>query len=520
LRLTLNVAVKTVLSSEKPALRDCQIDVDGSRLFLLTPKSDGELGINLWETSHPLSERLISWCQQTVGPEAVTDQSKATVVDAIHELNQTAVLSDSGFLPDDARFQTANVTLPSERKDNDQRIRAEVHRVYPQMIRDLLADLHDLFSHELRRLEYLGPLRSYPSRQLFDNETTDPNWRAGGGFAWKTVKEDKAVREKVNGWLEQNPKAKYRLEVQRVIGEHAIRRQLEAAVVEHYSSLMVSIGMHEERSGDSIADGIGLSGFNYRDYVDSHPDLRSKLLDSAKQAFEDSGMYEDEELENRQQILESNAEDWVNNELNDNGGMIWEEIWDHFVDENSQRHSSLAATFVDPAKAAESMTAKIFESKTEEHSYLYLWDHRTETAVTHRDVGIGISQVLPVLVHAYGSKNKLIAIEQPEIHLHPALQAELGDLFIESALGENGNHFILETHSEHLILRLLRRIRETKRNKVPEGKRGLRPEDVSILYVAPDAEGSRVLVMDVNEHGKLTNNWPDGFFEERLEELF
>ncbi|MFZ4595664.1 MAG: AAA family ATPase, partial [Verrucomicrobiaceae bacterium] len=187
LRLTLNVAVKTVLSSEKPALRDCQIDVDGSRLFLLTPKSDGELGINLWETSHPLSERLISWCQQTVGPEAVTNQSKATVVDAIHELNQTAVLSDSGFLPDDARFQTANVTLPSERKDNDQRIRAEVHRVYPQMIRDLLADLHDLFSHELRRLEYLGPLRSYPSRQLFDNETTDPNWRAGGGFAWKTV---------------------------------------------------------------------------------------------------------------------------------------------------------------------------------------------------------------------------------------------------------------------------------------------------------------------------------------------
>ena len=91
---------------------------------------------------------------------------------------------------------------------------------------------------------------------------------------------------------------------------------------------------------------------------------------------------------------------------------------------------------------------------------LALIDQRTNTVVTHRDVGIGISQVLPVLVMAYGSHGKLLAMEQPEIHLHPALQAELGDVFIEAALGERDNTFILETHSEHLILRLMRRIRE------------------------------------------------------------
>ena len=56
---------------------------------------------------------------------------------------------------------------------------------------------------------------------------------------------------------------------------------------------------------------------------------------------------------------------------------------------------------------------------------LVLVDQRSNTVVTHRDVGIGISQVLPVLVMAYGSKDKLLAMEQPEIHLHPALQAEL-----------------------------------------------------------------------------------------------
>src|SRR2546427_12376514 len=93
--------------------------------------------------------------------------------------------------------------------------------------------------------------------------------------------------------------------------------------------------------------------------------------------------------------------------------------------------------------------------------YTTLFRSRSNTPVSHRDVGIGISQVLPVLVEAYGAENQIITIEQPEIHLHPALQAELGDVFITSALGDQRNTFILETHSEHLILRIMRRMRET-----------------------------------------------------------
>jgi hypothetical protein len=150
---------------------------------------------------------------------------------------------------------------------------------------------------------------------------------------------------------------------------------------------------------------------------------------------------------------------------------------------------------------------------------LVLMDNRSGTQVSHRDVGIGISQVLPVLVSAFANQSRIVAIEQPEIHLHPALQAELGDVFIESALGERKNTFILETHSEHLILRVMRRIRETASGTLPQGLPPIKPKDVSILFVEPDGSRSIVREMPVNENGELVKAWPGGFFEEGLKEM-
>ena len=153
---------------------------------------------------------------------------------------------------------------------------------------------------------------------------------------------------------------------------------------------------------------------------------------------------------------------------------------------------------------------------------LILHDQRFDTYVSPKDVGFGISQVLPVLVSAYGSENQIIAIEQPEIHLHPALQAELGDVFIESALGERKNTFLLETHSEHLILRIMRRMRDTVRGTLPEGMPPVRPQDVAILYVdrKDDDSTSVVSVLELDEEGQLLDPWPGGFFEEGFNERF
>jgi predicted ATPase len=166
-------------------------------------------------------------------------------------------------------------------------------------------------------------------------------------------------------------------------------------------------------------------------------------------------------------------------------------------------------------------SARLLHAKdVEGDSDLVLMDMNSSTTVSHRDVGIGISQVLPVLVEAYGNEGRLVAIEQPEIHLHPQLQAELSDVFLESALGPRRNTFLLETHSEHIILRVMRRIRETTEGRLPAGMVPVRPEDVVVLSVVPDKRGAQIVEIPITKDGELGGPWPGGFFPERMRELY
>lgn len=150
---------------------------------------------------------------------------------------------------------------------------------------------------------------------------------------------------------------------------------------------------------------------------------------------------------------------------------------------------------------------------------LFLRDTENDIEVLPPDIGVGISQLMPVVVACLYLRNGLVAIEQPELHLHPALQVTIGDLFIGQAM-KNESVFLLETHSEHLLLRLLRRIRETSEDELPPGIDGLTPEQLSVNFVEQTEEGLRVRLLQVSQDGDFHDQWPNGFFTEREAELF
>ena len=125
------------------------------------------------------------------------------------------------------------------------------------------------------------------------------------------------------------------------------------------------------------------------------------------------------------------------------------------------------------------------------------------------DVGFGVSQILPALVLCfYRSIGSTVILEQPEIHLHPLAQAGLADALID-ARRNGGAQIIFESHSEHLLRRLQRRISE-----------GAFPQDAVGLYFCWQDDGgvSHIDKLELDEFGNIAN-WPTNFFGDQFGEI-
>jgi hypothetical protein len=138
-------------------------------------------------------------------------------------------------------------------------------------------------------------------------------------------------------------------------------------------------------------------------------------------------------------------------------------------------------------------------------------------SISIKDVGFGVSQVLPVLIQSLLYRDTTLIIEQPEIHIHPRLQADLAEVFAESYMLYK-NHFLIETHSENLILRFQKLIRE--KTEIGDSKRILTNKDISVIYVDREEDSSYCVELRLDEDGEFIDSWPNGFFEESFNELF
>lgn len=130
------------------------------------------------------------------------------------------------------------------------------------------------------------------------------------------------------------------------------------------------------------------------------------------------------------------------------------------------------------------------------------------------DVGFGVSQILPVLVQAfYGQPNTTVWMEQPEVHLHSQVQAELADALIAAVQAyeqgqPRGVQIIVESHSEHLLNRIQRRIAEGS----------IAAEEVAVYFCRRSDSASELEPLRLNAYGEI-ENWPENFFGDEMADI-
>jgi predicted ATPase len=135
---------------------------------------------------------------------------------------------------------------------------------------------------------------------------------------------------------------------------------------------------------------------------------------------------------------------------------------------------------------------------------LYVKPPQVSEYIDLTSVGVGASQVLPVLVQALiAPPGSLLIFEQPELHLHPRVQSILADFFI--GLARTGRQCLVETHSEHLVNRIRFRIAEADTSELLSLTR--------VYFVEREQGQSRFRSVTINEYGAL-EDWPAGFFDE------
>lgn len=150
---------------------------------------------------------------------------------------------------------------------------------------------------------------------------------------------------------------------------------------------------------------------------------------------------------------------------------------------------------------------------------LALIDLKTQTEVASADIGAGVTQSIPIVVGVLDPRAAIVVVEQPELHTHPAVQCNLGDVFVRAVRADQDRLFLVETHSEHLLLRLMKRIRQAARGTEADPALALRDGEVAVVFVESHDGRTVFREMPLNERGELVKAWPGGFFEEDLDEM-
>lgn len=357
----------------------------------------------------------------------------------------------------------------------------------------------------LKSTIYLGPLREIPSRHFLGDEVSGDNserrwrWEKGLG-AWDILyrigqmqlDQSKKPIEDISVWITENFEEHYD-EILSVISGHPDHR----VKFEEYDN-NADPCFKDRPSYKEIDDYLDhCKKENLKKYINNLPIDTLISLDLPRKSSK--------EFADR---LRDKINYWLASDQCLNTG------YEVFIEKFRKISSDFFENF-DKDKSQEELLKEILNKP--ETTQTWLRDISRGIDLKPHEIGTGISQVLPVVVAAVAVNNtSLLTIEQPELHIHPAMQVQLGDLFIEQS--NDQKFFLIETHSEHLLLRIMRRIRETAEEQSSNTPKIL-PHEVAIYYVESENGITEVNRIGLDENGRFTDRWPRGFFAERMHEI-
>jgi predicted ATPase len=156
----------------------------------------------------------------------------------------------------------------------------------------------------------------------------------------------------------------------------------------------------------------------------------------------------------------------------------------------------------------ESFKSKLDENRN--YNSLVVRNRKNCILLPLKELGTGLSQLVPILTSILNWDHGSHLIQQPELHLHPGLQSRLARVFTHLYKENRFGNLIIETHSEHLIKALQL---EVTKYFATDGEQGISKEDINILYVSNNEGEACIREIKLDENGSFTEPWPDDFFE-------
>lgn len=362
----------------------------------------------------------------------------------------------------------------------------------------------------LNSKRYLGPLREIPLRHFLGDNNIDL-WRWEKGLAaWDMLywigqlqlDQSKKSYEDISTWLKENLE-NYLDEIFKSISSDPNHEMVFDKYLDFDNPDTISFfdGLSKKSHKEAYEDRRTWKKENLKKYLN---DLPADVLVSLDLPRKSSNLKEDADR------LLYKINNWLSSCQRLNTG----------YDVRIERYREIPSEdFIElNQEKSQADMAEIFKKLLGKPERIRIWLHDKSRNInlSPHEIGTGISQVLPVVVAAVANGAQLVAIEQPELHIHPALQVQLGDLFITQS--SDRKFFLIETHSEHLLLRILRRIRETAEGKASNEFK-LLPNQVAVYYVESENGITQANRIGLDENGRFTDRWPKGFFAERMQEM-